>query len=85
MLAATGYRAVDAERYRTARFEVREERWYRVTSGFPRLTTQVLLAAGVPADVRDVEYTIDLSTGTPQSIEADEVACLLDQLVQESV
>lgn len=85
LLAATGYRAVDAERYRNARFEVCEERWYRVASGFPRLTTQVLLAAGVQANVLDVEYTIDLSTGTPTSMEADEVACLLDQLVQESV
>ncbi|MFJ6907397.1 PD-(D/E)XK motif protein [Streptomyces griseoluteus] len=85
LLAGIGYRAVDAERYRTARFEVREERWYRVTPGFPRLTTQVLLAAGVQADVLDVEYTIDLSTGTPTSLDADEVACLIDQLVQESV
>ncbi|MET7675185.1 PD-(D/E)XK motif protein [Streptomyces seoulensis] len=84
LLAATGWRAVDAERYRTARFEVREERWYRVTPGFPRLTTQVLHAAGVPADVLDVEYTIDLS-GTPTTMETDEVVSLLDQLVQESV
>ncbi|MGW4301865.1 PD-(D/E)XK motif protein [Streptomyces sp. NPDC004646] len=85
MLAAVGYHAVDAERYRGARFEILEERWYRVASGFPRLTTRSLLAAGVPADVLDVEYTIDLSTDTPGSMSADETTEVIDQLIRESV
>ncbi|MFI8235800.1 PD-(D/E)XK motif protein [Streptomyces sp. NPDC085866] len=85
MLAATGYRSVDAEKYRSIRFVVGEERWYRVTSDFPRLTTQTLLEAGVPLSVLDVEYTIDLSKDAPSPMPADEVVQLLEHLIRESV
>jgi Putative PD-(D/E)XK family member, (DUF4420) len=84
MLAAAGYRPIDAEKYRGVRFVVGEERWYRVVPGFPRLTTQTLLEAGVPVSVLDVEYTIDLSTDTPAPMAAEEVVQLLDRLIQES-
>ncbi|WP_409057898.1 PD-(D/E)XK motif protein [Streptomyces sp. SYP-A7185] len=64
LLAEVGYHTVDTERYRATRFLVREERWYAVTAGFPRLTPADLAVAEVPGNVTDVEYTVDL-TGTP--------------------
>ncbi|MFF4436784.1 PD-(D/E)XK motif protein [Streptomyces sp. NPDC001621] len=84
MLAAAGYRPVDAEIYRNIRFVVTEERWHEVGSGFPRLTRQTLLEAGVQVSVEDVEYTIDLSTINPHCMTADAAAHVLDQLIQES-
>ncbi|MEU6120940.1 PD-(D/E)XK motif protein [Streptomyces sp. NPDC047123] len=65
LLAAVGYHSVDAERYRAARFQVRDERWYAVTVGFPRITTADLAAAAVPGNVTDVEYTVDLTVTPP--------------------
>ncbi|MGW4565321.1 PD-(D/E)XK motif protein [Streptomyces sp. NPDC004561] len=85
MLAATGYRPVDADKYRNIRFVVVEERWYRVGPGFPRLTTQTLLDAGVQVSVLDVEYTIDLSPDIPALMTADEAVQVLDALIRESV
>lgn len=84
LLAAAGYRSVDANRYQGIRFAVAEERWYRVLPDFPRLTTQMLHESGVPVSVLDVEYTIDLSKDTPVPMAADEVAKMLDHLIRES-
>ncbi|MGW2646534.1 PD-(D/E)XK motif protein [Streptomyces sp. NPDC001393] len=85
MLAGAGYRPIDAEKYRGIRFVVKEERWYRVASDFPRLTKQTLLEAGVPVSVQDVEYTIDLSADIPAPMTAEEAVQMLDRLIQESV
>ncbi|MEU7056285.1 PD-(D/E)XK motif protein [Streptomyces sp. NPDC046197] len=85
LLAEAGYRPVDAERYRDMCFVVTEERWYRVTSDFPRLTTRTLAAAGIPVSVLDVEYTIDLSGDVQARMTPDEVSTLIDCLIQESV
>ncbi|MQY32221.1 hypothetical protein SRB17_01640 [Streptomyces sp. RB17] len=85
MLAAAGYRPVDAEKYRSTRFVVTEERWYVVGCDFPRLTTQTLRGAGVPVSVLDVEYTIDLSQDTPAPMSADDAVQIIDQLIRESV
>ncbi|MFE9171566.1 PD-(D/E)XK motif protein [Streptomyces kebangsaanensis] len=84
LLAEAGYLAVDAERYRDIRFAVSEERWYTVTSDFPRLTGRTLASAGVPVTVLDVEYTIDLSGDTPSHTVPDEVSRMIDRMVQES-
>ncbi|MFB8175161.1 PD-(D/E)XK motif protein [Streptomyces sp. NPDC055966] len=85
MMAAVGYRPVDAEKYRNVRFVIAEERWYRVGPDFPRLTTQTLLSAGVQIPVLDVEYTIDLSHDAPAPVSTDEAVQILDQLIQESM
>ncbi|MGW1050993.1 PD-(D/E)XK motif protein [Streptomyces sp. NPDC001118] len=85
MLAASGYRPIDAEKYQSIRFVVMEERWYKVGSDFPRLTTRALADAGVPISVLDVEYTIDLSRDVPPPMAADEAVQILDRLIQESV
>ncbi|MFB7502864.1 PD-(D/E)XK motif protein, partial [Streptomyces broussonetiae] len=85
MLAASGYRRVDADKYQSIRFVVTEERWYEVGSEFPRLTTRTLDDAGVPVSVLDVEYTIDLSRDIPAPMAADERVQVLDRLIQESV
>ncbi|WP_129308956.1 PD-(D/E)XK motif protein [Streptomyces sp. L2] len=85
MLAATGYLATDADKYQNVRFAIGEERWYRVTSDFPRLTTRALLEAGVPISVQDVEYTIDLPKDPPASLPQDGVVEVLDRMIRESV
>ncbi|MFF7127832.1 PD-(D/E)XK motif protein [Streptomyces sp. NPDC008240] len=84
LLAHAGYRSVDAERYRDVRFVVTEERWYEVTAGFPSLTSRTLVSAGLPISVLDVEYTIDLSGGTPVPMAPDTVSRTIDRMIQES-
>ncbi|MGV9403763.1 PD-(D/E)XK motif protein [Streptomyces sp. NPDC003667] len=84
MLAAVGYRPVDAGRYQGFRFAIREEAWYRVVPELPRLTTRTLLDAGVPISVLDVEYTIDLPIDHPTVMTDDEVVRFLDLLIRES-
>ncbi|MFF9173756.1 PD-(D/E)XK motif protein [Streptomyces sp. NPDC014793] len=84
LLAAVGYRSVDAGRYQDLRFVVREEGWYRVAPTFPRLTTRTLMDAGVPISILDVEYTIDLPIDHPTVMTDDEVVQVIDLLIQES-
>ncbi|MEH0578457.1 PD-(D/E)XK motif protein [Streptomyces sp. B21-108] len=84
LLAQAGYRSIDAERYRDARFVVDEERWYEVTADFPSLTGRALIAAGVPISVLDVEYTIDLSGEAPAPMAPDAVSRTIDRMIQES-
>ncbi len=59
--------AVEAARWESApkelaelRFEVSEERWYRVAPGFPRITTAELPDAALPEGVTRVSYQLDL-------------------------
>ncbi|MEZ0065986.1 hypothetical protein ABIA32_001995 [Streptacidiphilus sp. MAP12-20] len=85
LFARAGYRLSDADRYHDVRYEICEERWYRVEAGFPRLTGRALEAAGVPVSVLDVEYTIDLSGEVPAPLTAGEVAQVIDRMIQESV
>lgn len=85
MLAAAGYRVSDTERYQDARFLISEERWYQVGAGFPGLTSQALVDAGVPVSVLDVEYTIDLSGDIPAALDPARVTQMIDSLIQESV
>ncbi|MEV0319081.1 PD-(D/E)XK motif protein [Streptomyces sp. NPDC050658] len=73
LLASAGYHTVDAERYRSTRFLVRDERWYAVEEGFPRITTADLAVAEVPGNVIDVEYTVDLTVPTPSPLPMTEV------------
>ncbi|GGV31641.1 hypothetical protein GCM10010277_15470 [Streptomyces longisporoflavus] len=84
LLAEAGYHTVDAERYRTVRFLVREERWYAVTSGFPRLTAADLALAEVPGNVTDVEYTVDLTVSPPVPLPMTRVERHLAALLGES-
>ncbi|MEU8873674.1 PD-(D/E)XK motif protein [Streptomyces javensis] len=83
-LSRAGYRPADADRYRNVRFVISEERWYPVDPGFPGLTSQALMAAGVPVSILDVEYTIDLSGATPAPLAPRQVSAVIDRLIQES-
>ncbi|MDX3756354.1 PD-(D/E)XK motif protein [Streptomyces sp. AK02-04a] len=85
LLAEAGYRLSHAAHYQDMHFAIGEERWYRVTPGFPGLTGHTLLQAGVPVTVLDVEYTIDLSGETPAPLASDQVSQLIDSLIQESI
>ncbi|WP_042434176.1 PD-(D/E)XK motif protein [Streptacidiphilus anmyonensis] len=83
LLAEVGYQAVDAEIYQALRFETTEERWYRVDAGFPKLTGQQLIEAGLPVDALNVEYTIDLSGDQPAPMGEDEVIDALHGMLVE--
>ncbi|WP_040797531.1 PD-(D/E)XK motif protein [Nocardia higoensis] len=85
LLAAAGLHLADLEHYRLKRFTIDEERWYRVDVGFPRLTTVDLAVASVSANVRDVDYTIDLSGDSPQAMDDGLVERHLEALLQELV
>lgn len=84
LLSEVGYHTVDTERYRTIRFLVREERWYAVTPGFPRLTTANLAMAEVPGNVTDVEYTVDLTVSPPSPLPMTRVERHLAAMLGES-
>ena len=60
-VALAGYSPLHADRYRLIRFRVVDQRLYRVTSGFPRLSA-TLLADGVPPGVERIEYEINLDS-----------------------
>ncbi|MFC9581463.1 PD-(D/E)XK motif protein [Streptomyces yangpuensis] len=81
-LARVGYRVTDTDNYLDVRFAVQEERWYRVGTDFPRLTTQALTAAGVPVAVLDVSYTVDLSGAVPLPMEPSETSRAVENLLQ---
>ncbi|MEI5011484.1 PD-(D/E)XK motif protein [Streptomyces sp. PmtA] len=85
LLARTGYRLSDTDRYADARFSVEEERWYRVDADFPGLTSRALATAGVRVSVHDVEYTVDLPDATPVPLEPGQVGRVIDTLVKEAV
>ncbi|MDX3711251.1 PD-(D/E)XK motif protein [Streptomyces europaeiscabiei] len=85
LLAQAGYRPADANHYHDVRFVISEEQWYSVGPGFPGLTGQTLVAAGIPISILDVEYTIDLSGETPAPMDPDQVSRVIDGLIQESL
>jgi hypothetical protein len=82
LLSQAGYRPIDADRYQGAVFVVREERWYQVGNGFPCLTREMLVEAGITVSVEDVEYTIDLSTEFPPPLRHAQVPLVLDDLIR---
>ncbi|MET9498858.1 PD-(D/E)XK motif protein [Streptomyces sp. NPDC006552] len=83
LLSKAGCQASDVEHYRDTRFVVAEERWYRVSEDFPRLTARQLRQAGVPVTVLDVEYSIDLSGKHPEPLDDEGAAEALELLLQE--
>jgi hypothetical protein len=85
LLSEAGYRPIDADRYLAVRFAVGEERWYEVTPGFPGLTSQTLIAAGISLSALDVEYTIDLSGETPVHMAPNEVSQVIGRMIQDAV
>jgi hypothetical protein len=84
LLGVVGYRSTDSDRYHDVRFAISEERWYRVGPGFPGLTGQALVEAGVPVSILDVEYTIDLSGEAPAPLSSDHVSQVIESMIQES-
>lgn len=85
LLARAGYHLADTDHYQDVRFTIAEEKWYGVDADFPGLTTQILIAAGVPVSVLDVEYTIDLSGALPAPLQPDQVSHTIETMIQESV
>lgn len=83
LLAEAGYHPSDTEHYRDVRFSVLEQRWYEVDAVFPKLTGNDLAAAGIPINVLDVAYTIDLSIEPPIPMAQDRVEEQLITMVQE--
>ncbi|MFI7666553.1 PD-(D/E)XK motif protein [Nocardia sp. NPDC049526] len=84
-LASVGYRKADDDHYRHARYEVGEQRWYNVDIAFPRLTTIDLAAASISSNVRDVDYTIDLSGDTPDPMNDSQVERHIRVMIEEHV
>ncbi|MFI9631584.1 PD-(D/E)XK motif protein [Nocardia sp. NPDC051929] len=84
-LASIGYRKADDDHYRHARYQVGEQRWYNVDIAFPRLTTIDLAAAAISSNVRDVDYTIDLSGDTPGPMEDSQVERHIRVMIEEHV
>jgi hypothetical protein len=64
-LAAAGYNIVDQRHYDQTRFAVVDRRQYSVGPDFPRLVAGDLQNAGIPINVTDVAYTVDLSSEPP--------------------
>lgn len=62
-LARTGYNPAEAGRY-TRTFRVLSEELYRVDGSFPRLTRDNF-AAGLPAGIGDVSYTLSMDACGP--------------------
>ncbi|MGW5438949.1 PD-(D/E)XK motif protein [Nocardia asteroides] len=83
-LATVGYRAADNDHYAHVRYSIDEQRWYSVDVAFPRLTTVDLAAASVSTNVRDVDYTIDLSGDSPAPMEAEDVERHITLMLEES-
>ncbi|MEU5758608.1 PD-(D/E)XK motif protein [Nocardia sp. NPDC047648] len=84
-LASIGYRKADDDHYRHARYAVDEQRWYNVDVAFPRLTTVDLAAAAISSNVREVNYTIDLSGDTPDPMEDSQVERHIRMMIEEHV
>lgn len=83
-LAAVGYRAADNDHYAPSRYSINENRWYNVDIAFPRLTTVDLAAAAISTNVRNVEYTIDLSGESPAPMEINDVERYIKAMLEES-
>lgn len=63
-LAQAGYRSADADTYQDTRFSTSEEIWFEVNDLFPRLDPD-----HVPAEIRDVHYTVELATARPLALD----------------
>ncbi|MFD4461620.1 PD-(D/E)XK motif protein [Nocardia sp. NPDC058480] len=83
-LAAVGYRSADNDHYAHSRYSINEHRWYNVDVAFPRLTTVDLAAASISTNVRNVDYTIDLSGESPAPMEANDVERHIKAMLEES-
>ncbi|GAA0547493.1 PD-(D/E)XK motif protein [Actinomadura livida] len=84
LLAKAGYRSGDVDHYHDVRFVIAEARWYIVDSSFPALRETDLVTAGVPVNVTDVTYTIDLSSDPPHPQDDAHVNEHLNAMIQES-
>ncbi|MFE3026193.1 PD-(D/E)XK motif protein [Nocardia tengchongensis] len=82
-LHEAGYRASDIAHYSEVGFAVSEERWYRVDSEFPRLTAGMLAEAGVTVNVRDVEYSVELTSEPPDALSDEQATKYLLTMIEE--
>jgi hypothetical protein len=82
-LAAAGYHSADYSHYDQTRFAVVERRRYSVGPDFPRLIASDLQDAGIPINVTDVHYTVDLSSEPPVPISDDHAEEHLAAMLQD--
>ncbi|MGA6204613.1 PD-(D/E)XK motif protein [Nocardia testacea] len=85
LLGSVGYRVADNEHYEHVRFTVEEERWYNVDIAFPKLTRVNLVASSASANVRDVDYTIDLGVEPPKPMDESDIEQCLAAMLEEQV
>jgi hypothetical protein len=72
-LVEFGYLDMHEQRYRPFGFLIRNERFYRVTEGFPRITE-----ASLPNAVGQVNYRIALAGCASYAVSYEEVACAIN-------
>lgn len=65
-LLEAGYLPAHAESYRSRKYQLAQQLWYRVSEGFPCLTRQ-----GVPLGVTAAQYSVALSACAPFTVGAD--------------
>lgn len=59
-------------------FGIVERRVYQVDSGFPRIVKPTLIGGKLPAGVVSINYTIDLTSGTPGELPEAQTSRLFD-------
>ncbi len=68
-----GFPSLSEPEIAAARFEVVEQRWYRVDDGFPAIHPGRFLARAVPAGVGAVEYLVDLDVVAAETAPLDDL------------
>jgi hypothetical protein len=83
-LMSAGYSDHDAGVYSLERFSVREEKYFHVNSQFPRIVRESFRTGDLPAGVRDLRYSVDLTSPPPDTLGPEAVSRLLDALARSS-
>lgn len=81
LLERTGYRLADRKNYTDVSFRTVESAWYSVDKTFPRLVNSQLTAAGVPIEVANVTYSIDLPDPGSHALSLEETEAVLSAFV----
>ena len=79
-MTRSGSPAGSAEHHRAVTFALREQLWYAVDNGFPRLTKASLIDGTLPDGVKDVTYDIDLD-GVP-GLSPSQTTAIVDALAK---
>jgi hypothetical protein len=71
-LALIGYDVLHESAYKNVRFSILEDRMYLVDESFPRIVEQSFKTGTLPARVREITYSIDISNEPPLPISPDQ-------------